>query len=32
MANAWMRLKHPSYDELRGMLDFIGRTAKVRAR
>ncbi|TMA17662.1 MAG: ATPase [Deltaproteobacteria bacterium] len=32
MANAWMRLKHPDYDELRGMLDFVGRTAKVRAR
>ena len=32
MANAWMRLKHPDYDELRRMLDFIGQTAKVRAR
>jgi hypothetical protein len=32
MANAWMRLKHPDYDELRGMLDFIGQTVKVRAR
>ena len=32
MANAWMRLRHPDYDELRGMLDFVGRTAKVRAR
>ncbi len=32
MANAWMRLKHPDYDELRAMLDFVGRTAKVRAR
>ena len=32
MANAWIRLKHYDYDELRGMLDFVGRTAKVRAR
>jgi carbamoylphosphate synthase large subunit len=32
MANAWMRLRHPDYDELRGMLDDIGRTVQVRAR
>jgi carbamoylphosphate synthase large subunit len=32
MANAWMRLKHPDYDQLRSMLDAIGRTVKVRAR
>ncbi len=32
MANAWMRMKHPDYDELRGMLDFVGRTVRVRAR
>lgn len=32
MANAWMRLKHPDYDALRGILDTIGRTVKVRAR
>jgi hypothetical protein len=32
MANAWMRLKHPDYDTLRGMLDEVGRTVKVRAR
>jgi formate-dependent phosphoribosylglycinamide formyltransferase (GAR transformylase) len=32
MANAWMRLTHPDYDTLRGMLDTIGRTVKVRAR
>jgi formate-dependent phosphoribosylglycinamide formyltransferase (GAR transformylase) len=32
MANAWLRMKHPDYDELRGMLDFVGRTVKVRAR
>ncbi len=32
MANAWIRLKHPDYDELRRMLDIVGRTVKVRAR
>jgi formate-dependent phosphoribosylglycinamide formyltransferase (GAR transformylase) len=32
MANAWVRMKHPDYDQLRGMLDFVGETAKVRAR
>jgi hypothetical protein len=32
MANAWMRLRHPDYDTLRGMLDVIGQTVKVRAR
>jgi formate-dependent phosphoribosylglycinamide formyltransferase (GAR transformylase) len=32
MANAWVRMKHPDYDELRGMLDFVGRTVRVRAR
>lgn len=31
MANAWMRLKHPDYDELRRMLDIVGQTVKVRA-
>jgi hypothetical protein len=31
MANAWMRLKHPDYDELRRMLDLVGQTVKVRA-
>jgi carbamoylphosphate synthase large subunit len=31
MANAWMRMKHPDYDQLREMLDFAGRTVKVRA-
>ncbi len=31
MANAWMRLKHPDYDELRRMLDNVGQTVKVRA-
>jgi len=32
MANAWIRLKHPDYDTLRGMLDVVGQTVKVRAR
>ncbi len=32
MANAWIRLKHESYDELRRMLDVVGQTVKVRAR
>ena len=31
MANAWIRLKHPDYDQLREMLDFVGKTVKVRA-
>jgi carbamoylphosphate synthase large subunit len=32
MANAWVRMRHPDYDELRQMLDQVGRTVKVRAR
>jgi formate-dependent phosphoribosylglycinamide formyltransferase (GAR transformylase) len=32
MANAWVRMKHPDYDELRHMLDVVGRNVKVRAR
>jgi len=32
MANAWLRARHPDYDELRKMLDFVGETVKVRAR
>lgn len=32
MANAWLRMKHPDYDELRRMLDDAGRTIKVHAR
>lgn len=31
MANAWVRMKHPDYDELRSMLDDVGRTMKVHA-
>ncbi|MFO0565628.1 MAG: hypothetical protein U0263_08195 [Polyangiaceae bacterium] len=29
MANAWLRLKHENYDELRRMLDIVGQTVKV---
>ncbi|GAB4154672.1 MAG: hypothetical protein Fur0037_23270 [Planctomycetota bacterium] len=32
MANAYLRLRHPDYDELRRMLDRIGETVRVRAR
>ena len=31
MANAWIRMRHPDYDELRHMLDDVGRTMQVRA-
>jgi formate-dependent phosphoribosylglycinamide formyltransferase (GAR transformylase) len=31
MANAWIRMRHPDYDELRRMLDEVGRTVRVRA-
>ena len=31
MANAWLRLRHPDYDELRRMLDDVGRTVRLRA-
>ncbi|MDB4941950.1 MAG: Carbamoylphosphate synthase large subunit protein [Labilithrix sp.] len=31
MANAWLRMKHHDYDTLRGMMDFVGQTLKVRA-
>ncbi len=30
-ANAWVRVKHPDYDQLRNMLDYVGKTIKVRA-
>jgi hypothetical protein len=32
MANAWMRFKHPDYDQLRQLLNIVGQTVKVRAR
>jgi formate-dependent phosphoribosylglycinamide formyltransferase (GAR transformylase) len=31
MANAWVRLRHPDHDVLRGMLDDVGRTVRVHA-
>ncbi|MEQ8330037.1 MAG: hypothetical protein RH859_06160 [Longimicrobiales bacterium] len=31
MANAWLRMKHPDYDELRSMLDAVGQIVQVRA-
>lgn len=31
MANAWLRMRHPDYDELKGMLDAVGETVQVRA-
>lgn len=32
MANAWIRMRHPDYDQLRAMLDDVGETVQVRAR
>jgi len=32
MANAWVRMKHESYDDLRRILDVVGQTLKVIAR
>ncbi len=29
MANAWVRMKHEDYDELRRILNFVGETVKV---
>ncbi len=31
MANAWVRLRHPDYDQLRRLLNTVGQTVKVRA-
>jgi len=31
MANAWIRMRHPDYDELRRMLDHVGENVKVKA-
>jgi hypothetical protein len=31
MANAYVRMRHPDYDTLRGMLDDVGRTIHVHA-
>lgn len=32
MANAWVRMRHPDYDVLRQMLDFVGETVRMHAR
>jgi hypothetical protein len=32
MANAWVRMKHENYDQLRHILDVVGQTVRVRAR
>jgi len=32
MANAYVRMRHPDYDQLRAMLDDIGETVKVKAK
>jgi hypothetical protein len=31
MANAWVRMKHPDYDQLKAMLDAVGEVVRVRA-
>jgi hypothetical protein len=31
MANAWVRMRHESFDELRKMLDWVGENVKVKA-
>jgi hypothetical protein len=31
MANAWMRVRHPDYDQLRYIMNTIGETVRVRA-
>ena len=31
MANAWMRVRHPNYDELRNIMNEIGETVRVHA-
>ena len=31
MANAWIRMRHPDYDELRRMLDRVGEVVQMRA-
>jgi formate-dependent phosphoribosylglycinamide formyltransferase (GAR transformylase) len=32
MANAWVRMKHENFDDLRRILDIVGQTVKVHAR
>ena len=31
LANAWVRMRHPDYDQLRSMLDTVGEVMQVRA-
>ncbi len=31
MANAWIRMRHPDYDELRSMFDAVGQIVQLRA-
>jgi hypothetical protein len=31
MANAWIRMRHPDYDQLRTILGEVGEIAQVRA-
>ena len=31
MANAWVRVRHPDFDQCRAMMDTIGETVKVHA-
>jgi carbamoylphosphate synthase large subunit len=31
MANAWVRMKHPDFDEVHSMLNWVGENVKVRA-
>jgi biotin carboxylase len=31
LVNTWIRLRHPDFDTLRGMMDFLGRTVKAYA-
>jgi hypothetical protein len=31
LGNAWFMLRHQDYDELRRLLDFIGRTLHIEA-
>ena len=31
MANAWVRLRYPDYDELKRLLELVGQRVRVRA-
>ncbi|MEZ4655626.1 MAG: hypothetical protein R3E12_19055 [Candidatus Eisenbacteria bacterium] len=32
LVNTWIRLRHPDFDTLRGMMDFLGKTVHAYAR